>query len=134
MAGASSASGNRRKASGSTSITTTKPGESVGSSAGGVTTSSSGAGGRTRATTRKQRPTSKAKPTGEPPKYDFASTYVGPMCNLVTQVTQKSKIKYMTLTEWPASLMGAHRANVLTGEAEKLAVLLDSMGKGTPTE
>lgn len=49
------------------------------------------------------------------------------MALLVSQTDVKSRRKYITLTEWPESLLGAYDANILTGEAEMLAKCIKAM-------
>jgi hypothetical protein len=49
------------------------------------------------------------------------------MCTLVTVTNVKSQRKYITLTEWPASLLGASMAGLLTGESELVARAIGAM-------
>ena len=66
--------------------------------------------------TKKKEP----KPV-EPLRYDFVDSYRGSMTTLVNNATQKTRRRWITLTEWPASLVQAYDAGILTGEAEVLA-------------
>lgn len=52
------------------------------------------------------------------------------MVTLVNQTDQKSKRRWITLTEWPSSLLGAYDAGILTGEAELLAKGLKAIYRG----
>jgi hypothetical protein len=49
------------------------------------------------------------------------------MTVLVNNAKQKTKRRWITLTEWPLSLIEAYDAGVLTGEAEMTAKALKSM-------
>ena len=46
---------------------------------------------------------------------------------LVNQTDQKSQRRWITLTEWPASLVSAWKASILTGEAELLGRAISAM-------
>lgn len=48
---------------------------------------------------------------------------------LVNQAETKTGKRWITLTEWPGSLIQAYDAGILTGEAETLAKGLRAMSK-----
>jgi hypothetical protein len=60
-------------------------------------------------------------------RFDFIDTYRGPMAVIGTVTSVKSQRKYITLTEWPASLLDALRADILVGEAEIVARAISAM-------
>jgi hypothetical protein len=79
-------------------------------------------------TGEKPKPPKPAKPPKpEPLKYDFADSYRGNMCSLVNNATQKTKRRFLTLTEWPQSLVQAYDAGILTGESETVAQGMKAM-------
>jgi hypothetical protein len=55
--------------------------------------------------------------------YDYYSNIRGPMTPLVGQTTLKTK-KFLTLVEWPESLINAWRSGILCGKAERDAEVL----------
>jgi hypothetical protein len=67
------------------------------------------------------------KSTKAPLRYDFIDTRRGPMCVIGTVTSVKSLRKYITLTEWPESLLGAFRAGILSGESEVVARAIAAM-------
>ena len=62
-----------------------------------------------------------------PLRYDFIDTYRGPMCVIGTVTNVKAQRKYITLTEWPSSLLGAYAAGILSGESELVARAIQGM-------
>jgi hypothetical protein len=61
----------------------------------------------------------KVKKTKEIPKYDYFNSHrSGSMVSLVEQTEKKGK-RFLTLADWPVSLLQAHKAGVLTGQAER---------------
>ena len=80
----------------------------------------------------KPRP-KKEKPAKKPVellRYDFMDSYRGSMTTLVNNATQNTKRRWITLTEWPMSLIEAYDAGVLTGEAELTARAIKAMVRG----
>ena len=57
-------------------------------------------------------------------------SYRGSMTTLVNNATQNTKRRWITLTEWPMSLIEAYDAGVLTGEAELTARAIKAMVRG----
>jgi len=49
------------------------------------------------------------------------------MTTLVNNATQKTKRRWVTLTEWPGSLVQAYDAGILYGEAELLGKAMKAM-------
>ena len=79
--------------------------------------------------TRAAKAEKKDKPvkTVEPLRYDFVDSYRGSMTVLKNNATQKARVRWITITEWPKSLIEAYNAGILTGEAEILAKGLKAM-------
>ena len=50
------------------------------------------------------------------------------MTTLSNHAPQKTKQRWITLTEWPKSLIQAYDAGILTGEAELIARAIKAMG------
>ena len=69
----------------------------------------------------------RVKPAKAPLRYDFIDGYHGPMCVLGAVTTVKAQRKFITLTVWPESLLGAARAGILTGEAALIARAISAM-------
>ena len=115
--------------SGSTPTTTTKRAGSVAGFATRVTGGSSAAAGkatstgsrRTTLTPRSTDETSKQAKLRAAQLYDFQDERRGPFAVLVNQAETKTGKRWITLTEWPKSLVDAYDAGILTGEAEILA-------------
>jgi hypothetical protein len=49
------------------------------------------------------------------------------MAVLVNNATQKTKKRWITLCDWPGSLIAAYDAGILTGEAEMLGRAIKGM-------
>src|SRR6266446_1346575 len=60
-------------------------------------------------------------------RYDFVDGYRGPMCVIGTVTNVKAQRKYITLTGWPSSLLGAYAAGILSGESELVARAIQGM-------
>ncbi len=81
----------------------------------------------------------KPKKVKAPVLFDF---YDGRRANMTTLRSAPGKPKYITLTEWPDSLLGAYKAQILTGlalmEAERIAGdqvrQIQLVTKGHPTD